>query len=66
MADDPKRLLNQKEASLYLGVSPRTLEGWRLRGGGPLYSKLGSCVRYRLGDLDAFVDGETRSHTSDR
>jgi hypothetical protein len=64
MPTDPKTLLNQKEAYLYLGVSPRTLEGWRLRGGGPLYSKLGSCVRYRLGDLDAFVVGKTRSHTS--
>lgn len=64
MTYDPKTLLNQKEAAIYLGLSTRTLEGWRLRGGGPLYSKLGSCVRYRLGDLDAFVDGQTRSHTS--
>jgi hypothetical protein len=64
MPTDPKTLLNQKLAALYLGVSTRTMEGWRLRGGGPLYSKLGSCVRYRLGDLDAFVDGQTRSHTS--
>jgi hypothetical protein len=64
MPTDPKTLLNQKLAALYLGVSVRTMEGWRLRGGGPLYSKLGSCVRYRLGDLDAFVDGQTRSHTS--
>jgi hypothetical protein len=64
MPTDPKTLLNQKLAALYLGVSVRTMEGWRLRGGGPLYSKLGSCVRYRLGDLDAFVDGQIRSHTS--
>jgi hypothetical protein len=64
MTNDPKTLLNQKQASLYLGVSTRTLEGWRLRGGGPIYSKLGSCVRYRLGDLDAFVEGQTRINTS--
>lgn len=59
-------LFSTKQAAQYLGVSHRTLEGWRLRGGGPRYLRLGArkCVRYRLEDLTQFVGGRLTESTS--
>jgi hypothetical protein len=57
--DDDDRLLLTVEAAEYLRCSPRTLEGFRVDGTGPAYSKLGpgrrAPVLYRLGDLKAYV-----------
>lgn len=54
-----------QEAADFLGVSPRSLEKWRLIGCGPAYRKLaGRLVRYALADLDHFA-GDRRSSTSD-
>lgn len=44
------------EAADFLGVSPRTIEKWRLEGRGPKYCKLGRRVTYRLPDLDAYLE----------
>jgi len=57
------RLVGTAEAARHLGVSPRTLEDWRWKGGGPTFSKLGRLVRYRMADLEAFVSGSLRSNT---
>ena len=58
------RLLSTAEAGAVLGVSPRTLEDWRLRGGGPLFRKLGRrIVRYLASDLSAFVEAAARANT---
>ena len=53
-------LLNQRECAAYLGVSERTLEGWRLRGGGPAYIRVGQgrrrhLVRYRPADVEQWI-----------
>jgi Helix-turn-helix domain len=42
-----------RTAAIYLGLSPRTLEKWRLTGQGPPYIKRGRRCLYRLEDLDA-------------
>jgi excisionase family DNA binding protein len=63
---DPDQNLSRREAATYLGVSPRTLEGWAVRGGGPLMLKLGSRVVYRRRDLDAWLTNRERASTSDR
>jgi excisionase family DNA binding protein len=47
----PGELLTTKEAARLLALSHRTLEEWRLRGGGPHYSKLGRAVRYARTDI---------------
>lgn len=44
-------LLTEDQAAEVLRVSSRTLQGWRHRGEGPPYVKLGSAVRYRCSDL---------------
>jgi hypothetical protein len=39
--------LNENQAAEFLGVSVRTLQAWRVRGGGPRYCKIGRSVRFR-------------------
>lgn len=58
-------LVNTTQAADYLGLSPRTLERWRVGGGGPAYVVLGSkSVRYRRSALDAFLAAGERTSTS--
>ena len=57
-------LLNEREAADFLSLSYRTLQAWRVRGGGPQFIKLGSNVRYRPADLDAWLAARTRSNTA--
>jgi len=57
-------LLTTGQAASYLGTSPRTLEDWRLRGGGPVYRKVGRrLVRYHADDLAQFVEDGARINT---
>lgn len=60
-----QRPLSTPQAAHYLGLSKFTLEVWRSRGDGPRYLKLGRSVRYRVEDLDAFIEQSARSHTSE-
>lgn len=50
-------LLNTREAADRVGMSPGTLASYRVRGGGPVYMRLGGSVRYRIEDLDAWAAG---------
>lgn len=66
MSNTDRTLLSTAGASAYLGgLSPATLTTMRSRGGGPPYAVLGRVVRYRIADLDAWVDARTRSSTAD-
>lgn len=58
-------LLGEKDAADRLGLSPRTLQAWRVSGGGPVYRKVGRRVLYAVPDLATFVDAGARSHTSE-
>lgn len=60
-----KAMLTEKEAAEFLAVSDRVLQTWRVAGKGPEYRKLGRCVRYRMADLEAFVEAGRRRHTSE-
>jgi len=59
MAETAQRgdLMETADAAIYLGKQPRTLEDWRSNGKGPKYLP-GKPVRYRKGDLDAWLDGQ--------
>ncbi|MGB5830960.1 MAG: helix-turn-helix domain-containing protein [Thiohalocapsa sp.] len=57
-------LLTEREAAALLNISHRTLQAWRLRGGGPEYVKLGNAVRYDRGAIDRFISERTRSNTA--
>lgn len=50
-------LLNTSQAAHYLGISPSTLEHWRMLGKGPNVLAIGPRMkRYRKIDLDQWVE----------
>ena len=59
-------LIGEKAAGAFLGLTDRTMQGYRHRGGGPLYVRLSSrCIRYRRVDLREWADARVRTSTSD-
>jgi hypothetical protein len=58
-------LITEEEAARALGLSIRTLQAWRVRGGGPSFVKLGASVRYRRDVVIAFITDRSRETTSD-
>lgn len=63
---DERTVLPTERAAAYLGLSPKTLETLRTRGGGPPFLKLGRRVVYRKADLDTWLDtAKVRRSTSD-
>ena len=65
IAGDLDAALNENHAAEYLGVSVRTLQAWRVRGGGPRYVKIGRAVRYQRRELAAFQQSHTVSSTTE-
>jgi predicted DNA-binding transcriptional regulator AlpA len=59
-------LLREGETSSILGLSKRTLQDWRVRGCGPKFVKVGRSVRYRLEDVQAFVNENVHQSTSEK
>jgi predicted site-specific integrase-resolvase len=56
----PERLLSAKDAAQFLDVHPVTLGVWRHEGRGPTYIKVSpQNVRYRLSDLEQFLEERT-------
>ena len=58
-------LLTEQQAARLLHMSVKCLQGWRSRGGGPPFLKLGLSVRYAVPALEAFVQEAERRSTSD-
>lgn len=56
------RLLETVHAADELELSPRTLEGWRRRGEGPPYLKIGRRVKYRPEDIEAYKAARLRAN----
>ena len=52
--EQPLRHLSQKQLAERLGLSERTIEGWRYRGKGPDYLRLEGRIAYRLADVERF------------
>jgi helix-turn-helix protein len=57
--------LSNDEAAVILKLSPRTLEKFRVIGGGPRYRKFGRRVVYTAQDLEVWADARTCDSTSD-
>ena len=49
-----------------LGLSPKTLERYRVSGEGPVFHRFGSRVRYLLADVEAWASSRRRVSASDR
>ena len=55
--------LSESEAADYLGISKKTLQRWRFDHKGPAYAKLNNkLIRYRLADLDEWMNQQLVSH----
>ena len=62
----PMHLLTEKEVAKMTGFSIRPLQSWRTRGGGPRFVKISArCVRYRIEDVETWIDERLRTSTSD-
>ena len=62
---EPMMLMSQTQLARRLEVSRRTLERWRVEGGGPPFLKVGRGVRYDDNDLAAWIAAQRRLSTSD-
>jgi excisionase family DNA binding protein len=59
-------LMRESEAARRLGLSKRTLQKWRVTGGGPDFLKFGRAVRYSVEALEKWLARSRRRSTSDR
>ena len=59
-------LWTEDKAAAFLHLSQRTLQAWRVRGCGPKFIKVGRSVRYRLEDLQTFVNENVHQSTSEK
>lgn len=52
-----EKYLTEKQVSIMTGICLSTLRNWRVLGKGPVYVKPGgTCVRYRLSDIQTFME----------
>ncbi len=57
-------LLTAEQLAAELGLHQVTLAQWRMVDGkGPAFIKIGSSVRYRRSDVEAWLDKQTRTVT---
>ncbi|MDF3155035.1 MULTISPECIES: helix-turn-helix domain-containing protein [unclassified Mesorhizobium] len=56
--------LSTAQAAFYIGLSQRTLEKMRLKGGGPKFRKHGRYVRYHIDELDHWSKGHPQHSTA--
>lgn len=57
MFPEKSRLLNTIQAAYFLGLEPTTLVNWRCTRRYPLpFIRVGRAIRYRLSDLEEFVE----------
>ncbi|MFA1701659.1 helix-turn-helix transcriptional regulator [Mycobacterium intracellulare] len=58
-APAPTASVEAAVAAPMIGVGPDTLKMWRRKGIGPAYVKFGNRVRYRVADIEAWLDAHT-------
>lgn len=58
-------LLNPVQLAEKICITVGTLAHWRYTGQGPKFIKVGRNVRYRVSDIDAWLNAQTRSQTGE-
>ena len=59
------KLLTERQVEQEYGLRVKTLQKWRWSGEGPAHIKLGRSVRYRVADIEAYIESCVRTSTSD-
>jgi len=54
----PKLFLKSTEVENIYGISASTLANWRSKRVGPKYHKVGGAVRYKVEDMDKFMESK--------
>jgi predicted DNA-binding transcriptional regulator AlpA len=57
--DSLNEFMDDKALARKLGLVPETLQLWRRKGTGPAFLKLGRAVRYRVRDIEAWLEAQT-------
>ncbi len=50
------QLLDEKDVAEVFRISRQTLRVWRMNGRGPIFIRVGRCIRYRREDLDVWLE----------
>lgn len=61
----PRHFLNVGQAAEYLGVSAASLRNWSDQGKVPVYRTPGGQRRYRVTDLDKFIESWRETPVAD-
>lgn len=61
----PPPILTTPQAAHFLNLKPATLEQWRWNGRGPRFIKIGRSCRYRISDLEAFLESRVFNNTTE-
>ena len=62
---DGEALLTENQAADFLQFTPRALQAWRLRGGGPKFVRISSrAIRYRRRDLIEWIEAHIKYSTA--
>lgn len=59
-----RALLTTEDVAALLTVKPQSVRRWRTRGYGPPVLKVGGAVRYRVEDVEAWLERQTESSSS--
>lgn len=60
------QLLTEKQAAELICYTPRALQNWRVRGGGPAYVKVSArSVRYQRSDVLDWIKARKRQNTAE-
>jgi hypothetical protein len=58
-------LLTERDVAVMLQATPRALQAWRTRGGGPPFFKFGRLVRYDRASVSTWLTAQLRRSTSE-
>lgn len=61
----PEPYVDSRAAAAFLGQAIQTLHQWRFRGTGPKFYKSGRSVRYRISDLEAWLNARAFTSTAE-
>ena len=64
MSKQPRQSLNETDAAAYLDTSRDYLKKKRRFGGGPPFVRIGRMIRYRVVDLDRWLEAHLVSKQS--
>ena len=58
-------LLDDRELSRRLNIARQTIQGWRHRKVGPPFVRVGRRIRYRLDDVNNWLNARTEHYESE-